>query len=112
MSDATAPTDPNALLFPAFVYGEPGECRRKMKAEAKRWAKRYAQHGDFPEPKLIDVANTDPRLHRREWLKSPGFLETKLAAMKAATPDWYEDMKTGRCFPEYLAELERKYPNG
>jgi hypothetical protein len=55
MSDATPPTDPNALLFPVFVYGEHATCRRKMKAEAKRWAKRYEERGDFPEPKLIPV---------------------------------------------------------
>ena len=26
-----------------------------MKAEAKKWAKRYQERGDFPEPKLIPV---------------------------------------------------------
>jgi len=55
MSDSTPSTDPNALLFPAFVYGEHATCRRKMKAEAKKWAKRYEERGDFPEPKQIPV---------------------------------------------------------
>ncbi|MBK9266640.1 MAG: hypothetical protein IPM54_43495 [Polyangiaceae bacterium] len=55
MSDKVASTDPNALLFPAFLYGPHASCRRKMKAEAKKWAKRYEAHGEFPEPKLIPV---------------------------------------------------------
>ncbi len=55
MSDTSAPTDPNALLFAAFVYGDHSVCRRKMKAEAIKWAKRYEQRGDFPEPKMISV---------------------------------------------------------
>ncbi len=55
MSDTSAPTDPNAILFPAFVYGDHAVCRRKVRAEAKKWAKRYEQRGDFPEPMLIPV---------------------------------------------------------
>ncbi|HRI62824.1 MAG TPA: hypothetical protein PK156_01255 [Polyangium sp.] len=55
MSDTLAPTDPNALLFPAFVYGDHAVCRRKMRAEAKKWAKRVDDGKDFPEPKLIPV---------------------------------------------------------
>lgn len=55
MSDSTPPTDPNALLFPAFSYGDHTSCRRKMKAEAKKWGKRYQERGDFPETKLIPV---------------------------------------------------------
>ena len=43
------------LLFPAFLYGEQAPTRRKMKVEAKKWGKRYAKSGDFPEPKLIPV---------------------------------------------------------
>lgn len=31
-----------ALMFPAFLYGEHTPCRRKMKAEAKKWAKKRA----------------------------------------------------------------------
>ena len=55
MSDSTAATDPNALLFPAFMYGDRTTCRRKMKAEAKKWATCYLEGRDFPEPKLIPV---------------------------------------------------------
>ncbi|MBK9266078.1 MAG: hypothetical protein IPM54_40620 [Polyangiaceae bacterium] len=55
MSDKVASTDPNALLFPAFLYGPHASCRRKMKAEAKKWTKRYEERGEFPEPKLIPV---------------------------------------------------------
>jgi hypothetical protein len=43
------------LLFPAFLYGELSPTQRKMKAEAKKWGKRYAKSGDFPEPKLIPI---------------------------------------------------------
>jgi len=43
------------LLFPAFLYGELSPTQRKMKAEAKKWGKRYAKSGDFPEPKLMSV---------------------------------------------------------
>jgi len=273
MSDTPAPTDPNALLFPAFVYGDHATCRRKMKAEIKRWIKRYEECGDFPEPKLIpvppgslmiassgagsmltygaskdnprwyfylidelrmelrwpsrppreifqpqfetfarrypwgalsvaintggitsidivtqrlegvlsfwekldtlryldlhfrelslanlmvvfyegtirmwvddprgsvqdvlpavvermrnasedeiqmrmmrrlhEVADTDPVLKQREWLKSSGVIEEDLARMKEMNPDWYEDMKTGRWYSEYLVKLEKKYP--
>lgn len=46
---------PEPLLFPAFLYGELSPTQRKMKAEAKKWGKRYAKSGDFPEPKLIEV---------------------------------------------------------
>jgi hypothetical protein len=45
----------NPLLVPAFVYGEHAQCRRKMKAEAKKWAKRFEEGRDFPEPKMIEV---------------------------------------------------------
>ena len=55
MPTSTPPPDPNALMFPAFMYGAHADCRRKMKAEAKRWGKQYQQHGTFPEPKLIPV---------------------------------------------------------
>jgi hypothetical protein len=43
------------LLFPEFLYGELSPTQRKMKAEAKKWGKRYAQSGAFPEPKLMPV---------------------------------------------------------
>lgn len=43
------------LLFPEFLYGELSPTQRKMKAEAKKWGKRYAKSGDFPEPKLIPI---------------------------------------------------------
>lgn len=46
---------PEPLLFPEFLYGEQAPTRRKMKAEAKKWGKRYAKSGDFPEPKLMPV---------------------------------------------------------
>jgi hypothetical protein len=55
MSDVTPSTDPNALLFPAFMYGDKTTCRRKMKAEAKKWAKYYVEGREFPEPKLIPI---------------------------------------------------------
>ena len=42
-------------MFPAFMYGAHADCRRKMKAEAKKWGKYYDKHGTFPEPKLIPV---------------------------------------------------------
>ena len=51
----TTSSDANALLFPAFLYGDHTSCRRKMKAEAKKWSKRYQEQGDFPEPKLMPV---------------------------------------------------------
>ena len=44
-----------SLLFPAFMYGDKTTCRRKMKAEAKKWAKCYAEGREFPEPKLIPI---------------------------------------------------------
>jgi hypothetical protein len=43
------------LLFPEFLYGELSPTQRKMKAEAKKWGKRYAKSGDFPEPKLMPI---------------------------------------------------------
>lgn len=46
---------PEPLLFPEFLYGELSPTQRKMKAETKKWGKRYAKSGDFPEPKLIPV---------------------------------------------------------
>ncbi len=55
MPDTSAPTDPNALLFPAFLYGDNATCRRLWRAEAKKWGTRFEAHGDFPEPKLIPV---------------------------------------------------------
>ena len=55
MATSTPPPDPNALMFPAFMYGDHASCRRKMKAEAKKWGKQYQEHGTFPEPKLIPV---------------------------------------------------------
>ena len=55
MSDATSSPQPNELLFPAFMYGDKTTCRRKMKAEAKKWAKCYAEGRPFPEPKLIPI---------------------------------------------------------
>jgi hypothetical protein len=55
MSDPTPSTDPNALLFPAFLHGDHATCRRKWKAEAKKWGKRYQERSDFLEPKLIPV---------------------------------------------------------
>jgi hypothetical protein len=44
------------LLFPAFIYGEQTPCRRKMKAEALKWAKAFRAGREFPEPKLIPIA--------------------------------------------------------
>jgi len=44
-----------SLFFPAFMYGDKTTCRRKMKAEAKKWAKCYAEGREFPEPKLIPI---------------------------------------------------------
>ena len=55
MTDATPSTPENSLLFPAFMYGDKTTCRRKMKAEAKKWAKCYAEGRPFPEPKLIPI---------------------------------------------------------
>ncbi|HRI68491.1 MAG TPA: hypothetical protein PK156_29885 [Polyangium sp.] len=55
MSDAPESSPAEALLFPAFMYGDRTTCRRKMKAEAKKWAKCYVQGREFPEPKLIAV---------------------------------------------------------
>lgn len=46
---------PEPLLFPEFLYGELSPTQRKMKAETKKWGKRYAKSGDFPEPKLMPV---------------------------------------------------------
>lgn len=46
---------PEPLLFPEFLYGEQAPTRRKMKAEAKKWGRRFAKGLDFPEPKLIPV---------------------------------------------------------
>lgn len=55
MATSSPPADPNALMFPAFMYGDHASCRRKMKAEAKKWGAFYQKHGTFPEPKLIPV---------------------------------------------------------
>ncbi len=55
MSDSTPATDLNTLLFPAFLYGDHATCRRRWKAEGKKWGKRYLERGDFVEPKLIPV---------------------------------------------------------
>jgi hypothetical protein len=44
------------VLFPAFMYGEQTPCRRKTKAEAKKWAKAYIAGRGFPEPKLVPIA--------------------------------------------------------
>jgi hypothetical protein len=55
MPDVTPPTDPNALLFPAFIYGDKTTCRRKMKAEAKKWAKCYVESREFPELKMVPI---------------------------------------------------------
>ncbi|MBK9266639.1 MAG: hypothetical protein IPM54_43490 [Polyangiaceae bacterium] len=38
------------------MYGDRTTCRRKLKAEAKKWAKCYLEGRDFPEPKLIAIA--------------------------------------------------------
>jgi hypothetical protein len=62
--------------------------------------------------RLHEIIDTDPKLQRREWLRSPGFLEAKLAHMRENNPDWYGYMETGIGFPEWLAERERKYPLG
>ncbi len=43
------------LLFPEFLCGEQAPTRRKMKAEAKKWGRRFAKGLEFPEPKLIPV---------------------------------------------------------
>lgn len=61
------------ILFPAFIYGEKAPCRRKMKAEAKKWAKAFEAGREFPEPKLVPLA--------------PGsvvFVEPTIAACSAA----------------------------
>ncbi len=55
MPNQTLPSDSDAILFPAFLYGNLATCRRKMKAEAKKWAKRYQERGGFPEPKMAPV---------------------------------------------------------
>ncbi len=55
MSDTSASSSAEGLLFPAFMYGDRTTCRRKMKAEAKKWAKCYLEGRDFPAPKLIAV---------------------------------------------------------
>jgi hypothetical protein len=55
MSDPMPSTDPNALLFPSFMYGDKTTCRRKMKAEAKKWAKCYVEGREFPEPKMVPI---------------------------------------------------------
>ncbi|MBK9265923.1 MAG: hypothetical protein IPM54_39800 [Polyangiaceae bacterium] len=55
MSDVTATNPASPLLFPAFMYGDRTTCRRKLKAEAKKWAKYYMEGRDFPEPKLIPI---------------------------------------------------------
>jgi hypothetical protein len=44
------------LLFPAFLYGEKTPCRRKMKAEALKWAKAFRAGREFPVPKLAPIA--------------------------------------------------------
>jgi hypothetical protein len=56
MQEDTPLTDSHSLLVPAFTYGDRTTCQRKMKAEAKKWAKRYLEQGDFPEVKLIPIA--------------------------------------------------------
>lgn len=48
-------SSPSALLFPAFLLGDSPTCQRKIKAEAKKWAKRYADKGQLPEPALLPV---------------------------------------------------------
>jgi len=55
MSETTPPTDPKPLLFPAFMYGDKTTCRRKLKAEVKKWAQCYMEGREFPEPKLIPI---------------------------------------------------------
>ncbi|MBK9266113.1 MAG: hypothetical protein IPM54_40795 [Polyangiaceae bacterium] len=55
MSDRAATNPEASLLFPAFIYGDRTTCRRRMKAEAKKWAKCYVEGRDFPEPKLIPI---------------------------------------------------------
>lgn len=44
------------LRFPAFIYGEKTPCRRKMKAEALKFAKAFRAGRGFPEPKLVPIA--------------------------------------------------------
>lgn len=58
MSDSTEKSSASnsEVLFPAFIYGEQTPCRRKMKAEAKKWAKAYIAGRGFPEPKLMPIA--------------------------------------------------------
>ncbi len=55
MTDLSMSPHDTSLMFPAFMYGDRTTCRRKMKAEAKKWAKCYAEGRPFPEPKLIPV---------------------------------------------------------
>lgn len=47
------PTD--GVLFPAFMVGDRSTCRRRLKAEAKRWAKAYLAGCEFPEPTLVGI---------------------------------------------------------
>lgn len=55
MTETTPATDPNALLFPAFIYGINVTCHNETDLEAERWRKRYLEHGDLPELELIPV---------------------------------------------------------
>ena len=43
------------IMFPAFMVGDKSTCRRKLKAEAKKWAKYYLEGREFPEPKLVPI---------------------------------------------------------
>jgi hypothetical protein len=62
--------------------------------------------------RLHEIIDTDPKVQRREWLRSPGFLEAKLAQVREKNPDWYENMTVGVGFSDYLSEFERLYPHG
>ena len=55
MAEGPESSPAEGLLFPAFMYGDRTTCRRRMKAEAKKWAKYYLEGREFPEPKLIPV---------------------------------------------------------
>jgi len=55
MSDSTPATDPNALLFPAFICGPTVTCQNETQAKAKAWREHHKQHGNLPDLELIPV---------------------------------------------------------
>ena len=63
---------------------------------------------------LHHVADTRPDLNHREWLKSPGVIETEMAFH--AERDWKydDDIRSGQegCLSGFLGILDRKFPGG